>query len=121
LKISQCRTSSVFFIGAVSGSIRMSAKLTVPSGTFAHVNFGDTGVPSAAIVNLFGMMPPSSNPSVVSANLGFVGAGGPGVCAIVPAAAEIKTRAVIHDFMLLSLPWKSFNRSDLGLERANCK
>src|SRR5271169_6427898 len=118
LKIIQCKTSSVFFITAVSGSIRISAKLTVPSGTFIHVNFGDTGVPSAAMVNLFGMMPPSSNASVVSASLGFVGTGSGvgGVCAIAGAAAEIKTSDAIHNFMLLSLHWKSFERSSLVLD-----
>jgi hypothetical protein len=73
------------------------------------------------MVNLFGMMPPSSNASVVTVNLGLVGAGAEGICAIVPAAAETKTIAAIHDFMLHSLRWKSFRRSNLALGRANCK
>ena len=64
-------------------------------------HFGDTGVPSAAIAYLFGMMPPSSNASVVRVNLGFVGAGAEGVCAIIPTAASTNVRLAIHDFIAL--------------------
>jgi len=42
LKISQCSISSVVFAFDVSGSCRISAKLTVPSGTCVHCNAGET-------------------------------------------------------------------------------
>src|SRR5580704_15163705 len=75
LKIIQCRIWSVVLFTDVSGSCTISVKLTTPSGTFVHISSGDTGAPSAAIVNLFGMMPPSSNPFDVRVSRGFVGAG----------------------------------------------
>src|SRR5580704_3436797 len=86
LKIIQCSTSLVVLFSAVSGSIRMIAKLTTPSGTLVHVSLGETAAPlSAAWVYLLGMTPPSSNAGVVSVSPGLaMGGGVAGACAIAP-------------------------------------
>src|ERR1700735_5603976 len=86
LKIIQCKTSLVVFVSDVSGSIRINAKLTTPSGTLVHVSLGETGAPfSAAWVYLLGIIPPSSNAVVVSVIPGLViGGGAAGVCATAP-------------------------------------
>src|ERR1700751_3833499 len=86
LKIIQCSTSLVVLFRDVSGSCRMSAKLTTPSGTLVHVNLGETAAPlSAAWVYLFGIIPPSSNAGVVSVSPGLaIGGGAAGACAMAP-------------------------------------
>src|ERR1700728_1761897 len=77
LKIIQCNTSLVVLVSDVSGSIRISAKLTTPSGTFVQVRGGETGAPfSADWVYLFGIIPPSSNAVVVNVSPGFAIGGG---------------------------------------------
>src|SRR6201986_5500343 len=100
LKIIQCSTSLVVLFSEVSGSCRMIAKLTTPSGTLVQVSLGETGAPfSAAWVYLLGMMPPSSNAGVVSVRPGFaIGGGAEGVCATAPMlvnSAAIKANFIV--------------------------
>src|SRR5258708_21469470 len=86
LKIIQCSTSLVVLFSDVSGSCRMMAKLTTPSGTLVQVSLGETGAPfSAAWVYLLGIIPPSSNAGVFSARPGLaIGGGAAGVCPTAP-------------------------------------
>jgi hypothetical protein len=67
--------------------------------------------PSAAIVNLFGIMPPSSNASVARVSLGFVGVGAEGVCAINPTPASTHIRLAILDLISLSFLWRQLART----------
>src|ERR1700722_16915254 len=102
LKIIQCNTSVVVLFNAVSGSCRISAKLTTPSGTFVQVRWGETGAPfSADWVYLFGIIPPSSNAVVVSVNPGLVIGGGAaaGVCATAPIV-DTRTAITISFFIV---------------------
>src|SRR5687767_15029679 len=62
---SQCTWSPVVLFLETSGSRKCSTKLCVPAGTFVHVRGGETGF-GTACVYLFGMMPPSIQPVVVS-------------------------------------------------------
>src|ERR1700749_1617099 len=105
LKIIQCSTSLVVLFSDVSGSCRIIAKLTPPSGTLVQVSLGETAAPlSAAWVYLLGIMPPSSNAGVVSVSPGLaIGGGAAGACAIAPMIVintAIKTIFFIVDPLL---------------------
>src|SRR5580692_4430108 len=100
LKIIQCKTSLVVLFNDVSGSCRISAKLTTPSVTFVQVSLGENGAPfSADWVYLLGIIPPSSNAGVVSVRPGLaIGGGAAGVCATAPrpvTSTAIKTNFFI--------------------------
>src|ERR1700677_2200086 len=88
LKAIQCKISSTFFCGAVSGSCMIRAKLTTPDGTLVQSSFGETGFGSDCVY-LFGITEPSSKADVVKVSPGRAGALGwaAGCCAeAVPAA-----------------------------------
>src|ERR1700733_8782357 len=104
LKTIQCRTSSVVLLSDVSGSCRINAKLTTPSGTLLHASLGETAAPfSAAWVYLLGITPPSSNAVVVSVIPGLViGGGAAGVCATAPMVV-INTAITTNFFIVAPL------------------